>query len=262
MSAPEKPRAVRVFTLSEDGSVATPKVQERLVRLLLGHLDPDADLSGVRVEELAPSLRDAMTGTQWKRQRPVPNALLELHREIATRATQDRTFVTVHVDGDRPWSERKSGENERTLRGVFLEHLRRTLEQAFPKDTNTKAEERAERVERSLRRVLPIVPYYSIEAWLFQNTDELRACCREHPAAAASSCLERCDAWSNDRALLDEVRKPKEAVCVGSAANARLAGSLRRDAFNAACAASPSLAATVAEWRARDELTGVLASLR
>jgi hypothetical protein len=72
-------------------------------------------------------------------------------------------------------------------------------------------------------RLVPVIPYFEIEAWLYQNTRALRT--------AAEGCGERereatvalANAWEADRRALDEVPRPKDATCVRDGANDVLA---------------------------------------
>ncbi len=59
-----------------------------------------------------------------------------------------------------------------------------------------------------------------VEAWLLQNTvDAARICSEEHGEPAHLDAFER---FRADRALLDEIVKPKEATCLGSKHNRAL----------------------------------------
>ena len=75
-----------------------------------------------------------------------------------------------------------------------------------------------------LDRVREVVPYYSIESWLYQSTARLRELCQ----AGCGKHLDLIDQWEANRTLLDEVRKPKDQLCVGSTKNRDLAESISR----------------------------------
>jgi hypothetical protein len=66
------------------------------------------------------------------------------------------------------------------------------------------------------------MPFYSIEAWLFQHTTVAIRLCREKYQSHDVGVFET---WRQDRAALDDVEKPKEAVCLKSVHNLELAGS-------------------------------------
>jgi hypothetical protein len=79
----------------------------------------------------------------------------------------------------------------------------------------------AEDAETRLRRLFPVVPFYSIEAWLFQHTEVAVRLCRERYQGRDVGQFEE---WRQARTALDDVAKPKEAVCLKAAHNLECAG--------------------------------------
>jgi hypothetical protein len=77
----------------------------------------------------------------------------------------------------------------------------------------------------SSARLLLMVPFYSIEAWVFQNTQAGRRLCQEHEECKGQHAA-LFDAWEKDRTALDEIRKPKETICFKGKHNHRLAEGL------------------------------------
>jgi hypothetical protein len=71
-----------------------------------------------------------------------------------------------------------------------------------------------------MSRLLVLVPFWCIEAWLFQNGVEARRHCPDPEHA----CARRLDAWSAARDRLDEEPTPKELLCFTSRHNLALAG--------------------------------------
>ncbi len=71
-----------------------------------------------------------------------------------------------------------------------------------------------------IRRLRLIIPFYSIEAWLYQCSDVALDVCFRH-----YKCQDRpqIEAWREDRAILDEVFKPAEATCMRRSHNLELA---------------------------------------
>jgi hypothetical protein len=80
----------------------------------------------------------------------------------------------------------------------------------------------AEDTEVRLQRLFPIVPFYSIEAWLYQHTAVAICLCRDKYQGRD---VGRFEAWRQDRTALDDVEKPKETVCLKSSHNLECAGS-------------------------------------
>jgi len=71
-----------------------------------------------------------------------------------------------------------------------------------------------------MKRLMLIIPYYSIESWLFQNTDVAIRLCREKHSGKDVDVFE---GWAANRAKLDEEIKPKEMVCLRAKHNRELA---------------------------------------
>lgn len=70
-----------------------------------------------------------------------------------------------------------------------------------------------------MRRLRQLVPFYSIEAWLYQNTAEARRLCE----ASCGRHLDKIASWEAVRGDLDEEPQPKEQLCLRGEHNLRLA---------------------------------------
>lgn len=83
-----------------------------------------------------------------------------------------------------------------------------------------------------MARLCLLVPYYSIEAWVFQNTKHAIRLCQEH---YKGEDVERFREWQGRRELIDEVEQVKEVVCLKGKHNRELAGNAfpARDAYQA-----------------------------
>ena len=138
--------------------------------------------------------------------------LTTLWATIATRlATGD--FVFFHVDGDRRWSERASSEHAAKFDGIVRTRVRNVL--------RAKGVAPA-KVDALMGRLFAVMPYYSIESWLFQNTRTAIELCRTHHDGRD---VERLEAWALDRRAFDEIDKPKESLCLRDQHNLALARS-------------------------------------
>lgn len=78
-----------------------------------------------------------------------------------------------------------------------------------------------EEVDRLLTRLRLVMPYYSIEAWLYQHTLKAQKLCESRCGGAHVAAIQ---SWRKDRGLLDEIDKPKDTLCLGSSDNVLLAG--------------------------------------
>jgi hypothetical protein len=152
-------------------------------------------------------------GNQWK------NAAgrVDLVRDLATKL-RNGSFVIFHYDGDKPWAERPSDTDAQFNQQVRV-RVQQLLTGPEPR-RNTSTTTPTTDDPNAIDKLIVCVPYYSLEAWLYQATDAAVALCNEHHRRRDR---ERFLAWGEDRSLLDEVSKPKEATCLGSGKNEELA---------------------------------------
>jgi len=134
-------------------------------------------------------------------------------------------WAFFHFDGDRAWADRSSSENEAKFKERVWDRVRSLIrmhieERAKEAGENPLSERIDAQATQRMARLKRIVPFYSIEAWLFQNTKEAVRLCELHYSGRD---VEQFLEWEQDRLALDEVLKPKKAVCLGSKHNLELA---------------------------------------
>ncbi|HZI11963.1 MAG TPA: hypothetical protein VE153_16375 [Myxococcus sp.] len=243
MSSGSKLLSVMVLTedSGEDAYATVHALAKEMLKLLVLGVRTDR----VDFKPLAdPNARRAMHANLWKSTNRFdqPNITL-LIRSIATELLKDAGFVLYHIDGDRRWSQRESSENVREFDRRILQPIKAAIATRFP---GSAADER-------IKRLRLLAPFYSIEAWLYQNTREARQLCTEE---GCGSCGPKLDAWEANRASLDEVEQPKEALCLRDKHNARLAASSYP--ASAVDGAEASFAHAVMGLLECDELTSLL----
>jgi hypothetical protein len=223
-----------------DGHATIVAVVKRMLQLVV----PDYQTHRIGFEPKDEAAQRAVQGTGWKNANPKPEMVTAL-RTIATKLGRDDGFVLFHIDGDRTWAERASSENEAKFQPMVVDRVRRIL-RGRPGSTAADAEER-------LRRLLLVMPFYSIEAWLFQHTAVAIRVCREKYQGRD---VGRFEAWRQDRTKLDDETKPKETVCLKSAHNLECAGAgyPAQEVFDA----GRSYAACVLRLQQCAELTALL----
>jgi uncharacterized protein YjiS (DUF1127 family) len=152
-------------------------------------------------------------GNAWRSQRSHHEHLrVKLRRLLADQLLKPEGFVLFHFDGDRPWSRR----SESTTTRQFEEHVRAQVITMLSSYNIREAFVR--------ERMHTLVPFYSLEAWIYQNTDTAIALC-------SASCSQEQRAkhrpnwikYSEDRSLLDELDRPKDTLCLGDNHNQELA---------------------------------------
>jgi hypothetical protein len=195
-----------------DGHATILAVVKRMLRLVV----PDYQTHLLGFEPKDPQAQAALQGTGWKNKSKDPKAQFDRTmalRTIATKLGRKDGFVLFHIDGDRTWSERKSSENVELFKERVIEIVRTILIHLLPCSVQD--------AELKLRRLLPVIPFYSIESWLFQHTDVAIGLLsdRYHGRDVAKFEL-----WASDRTALDDVKKPKEEVCFSDVHNLDCAG--------------------------------------
>lgn len=201
---------VRFLLLTEDSGREAHDTHEALVHAMLRLLAPGYDRRALAIEPANDAQRDAMRGNVWDsrsdRQRRVA-----LVRSIATRICESNLHIVLfHYDGDRPWSDREACPRHAVFERMIVTPVRQIVGERRT----------AEQVERALARLVTVVPFYSVEAWLYQNATVAKRLCEEHHRGEH---VEVFRAWRDDRAALDELHQPKRSCCLSDKYNRALA---------------------------------------
>ena len=233
--------ALRVMLLTEDSGEDAHEVLRHVVERALRAAQDNLDMEQVEVLPRTQGSRQAMQFLSF-RARKAHRARVDLARELVDRLTDDGapTFILVHVDGDRTWAERVDPP---THVAEFREHI-------LPGVRNGLAQLGV--LERS-EHLLFVVPHYSIEAWLYQNTPRLRALYAKAPADHPN--LVDLDAWKHNPGALDEVPGPKDRLSIHDRHNLDLARTLPGGKL---MAVGKSFTATVLHLRACEPLVRAL----
>jgi hypothetical protein len=206
-----------MLVLTEDRAGDSHKTLVALVKRMLLLVDGRCGTHRVRFEPSNAGAQVAMHGNLWKstdeRNRPKRVILGKAIAEKLMEGGECPGFALFHFDGDRAWGDRASCENIPHFE-TFVQRYVEPLVVAILKK-NGREHEATARMSR-LRR---LTPFYSIEAWLYQNTIEARRLC----AATCGKHLEVITAWEGNRGALDEISKPKDVLCVKDRCNHELA---------------------------------------
>jgi hypothetical protein len=210
-----------LLLVSEDGAKDTQETLESLTKHLLRLVDSNYHSSQVRIEVLKdPQALSAARANRWQSQAPKDRIMqIALVRSLTTWLTTDEdAIILYHMDADIPWSESKAGKivPKIDLLHQFLLVKLRSIVPARPNEKNT-----YQALERSLtERLILIMPYYSIEAWLYQNTKLVRQICKRDDQERHAQTIMQ---WEQDRGILDDLSQPKNAICLSSRHNCDLA---------------------------------------
>lgn len=195
-----------VLVLTEDGGTRASETIELLVKKLFRYLDPNCATHRIEFDPSEDDARAVLAANQFKNSEHQFFRLL--HGYIATQLMRPNHFVVHHVDADRKWSERarRPSENAAAVGRDILAHVRVRLRAWF-----SDAE-----IDGLMTRYFTLVPYWELEAWLYQNTDRALQLCRH---AANCRCPELLSEWRADRSLLDDVAHPSDQLCLGKRHN-------------------------------------------
>lgn len=204
-----------VLVLTEDTGEDAHATVSAVARKLLLLLEPGLDVKRISFSRADERGRAGMGFNCYNSSNPRDHGKkVSLAQAIATHLliADLPTAVFVHIDGDGPWSGRHPEhlcDNVRCFNDDIRERVRALL-------VRRGCSER-------LEHLALLVPFWSIESWLFQNTRVALELCRKHPRYASAVPL--FEAWRDTPAALDEYERPKNAVSFGSKFNQELAES-------------------------------------
>lgn len=204
-----------ILLLTEDSGGHAIAVLHALSKKMLRLVEPMADVERVGFDPIEEKVRVAMNANAWKERGPKGDRKrLDLRQSIATRLAHEDGlgFVLFHMDGDCRWADSQGGTKAENLE-VFRKLLLPGIEALLLK---------IGRPER-INRLVMVVPFWCMEAWLYQNVDEaLRIYKKHHPDAHEDIALFD-QTWRADPATLDEVEFPKRRVRIRDQYNLSLA---------------------------------------
>lgn len=245
---------LRFVLLTEDTGRDADAVLRAVFRSVLRLLEPDLDSRAVSLappEEEAKAVRAVVRPDAWRGRGPgTRDRFILLARYIATKLRLADTFVVFHFDGDRAWGRSGTSSNTADFDRIVSNGVRHAFG-AIGREGD---------LEACMSRLLRVVPFYSMEAWLYQNTTAAADICRESPCGGAH--VAQYEAWAAERGALDEVEQIKDREdlqCLKDQHNARLAKGFP---YEAVYAANKSFTATVDLMLASPVLMESLASLR
>ncbi|MGB1275270.1 MAG: hypothetical protein ACPG77_05920 [Nannocystaceae bacterium] len=192
-----------ILVLGEDSGKDAPKMLRKLVGTMLRLVEPQVQTQRVRFSPVDPEAQAALRSNTWKstKQRDRVHKV-RLFRTVARKLAEQDGFVFWHVDGDTAWSQRVKSENYKKFESLARQGVRGALQSPVRGPVPNEVQ-----VIRQIKRLICIMPFYSIEAWLFQNTDVVRRLCRKYYQDRG---LEQVLEWENQRSLLDEIIKIKK----------------------------------------------------
>jgi hypothetical protein len=206
-----------ILLLTEDTAKNAFCTLQSIAKELLKLVDSSTQTHRICFEPLPPNEVEAVQAVQaniWKSTKARDrNKQVSLVRYMATKLVEGG-FVLFHFDGDKTWADKSSSENVRQFNETLCARVKLRIQETFQEKKRTDA------VEPFMTRLLPVTPFYSIEAWLYQNTRVAKELCEEAHRGEHTDDFEK---WERDRALLDEVSAPQKECCLAGMHNPMLA---------------------------------------
>ena len=206
---------VSILVLTEDSGKHAHGTMVALCKKMLQLVEPACQTQRIEFEPAKAGARHVVNGNGWKSAKK-HRELVDLRRTIATKLGEPGGFVFFHTDGDCAWSRR--GPND--VRDTFEARIAGPLRNLLLTGGERRQPMSAPEVEVLLARLRLLVPFYSIEAWLYQNIDVAIELCHAHHGGKDTDRLAR---WRECRHELDELRKPKDELCLQDRHNKELA---------------------------------------
>lgn len=197
--------ALRILALSEDGAHDAHAVLVALAKPMLKIVVPGVDTRRERLQfdEASVDARRATRANLWRSRNeddePYIRALkraIVAHLLIVDDEGRPAGFVFFHYDGDVPFSLAATSDARRhwnDFRSSIAQQLR-----AFRKEADDSA------IERILKRLIAVEPFYCIESWTYQHTQVAKEICRR----GCGKHQAEFDSWASDRGRLDEIARP------------------------------------------------------
>ncbi len=138
--------------------------------------------------------KDIMKANLWTDKKP-GNKITSFKRKLNSYINDTNTYVFWHFDGDKKWKDSKLGKSTK-----ILDQFQKFVEPIKSRNKDL------------IDKIFLLVPFYSIESWLYQNDNALKKLDKK----AVSEILEM------DDSNLDEIFKIKENFKLGSEANFEL----------------------------------------
>lgn len=201
-----RPFVARILVLTEDHY---PEPLRGLVRVMLRLVQPNHDEKLIDVQGDHSDAQEAAQANQGKSRRKAGHQRrVAIARAIATEIFTESNFVFYHVDADRTFGAPREPKPENVL---FFENILIVVRQHIEALKQQHGDTRS--TDEIINRIRLLLPYYSLEAWLFQNTRIGRELCQKHHRAQHVGTFNE---WEQNRSSLDEVEKPKDACCLNA----------------------------------------------
>jgi len=204
-----------ILIFSEDSAKEASPTLRLVVLQMLGLVDSESQSGITKIEPGDELHNPAVHANFWKsKEQRDHKKIADLVMYTGEMLASGR-FVLFHVDGDCVWRKRRRCDTEKRFQKVIGARVRQVVGMAKP------VKEGRIGLDECMQRLVLIMPYYSIEAWLYQNTKVAVALCHRHHQGLHADKFAH---WEQHRDELDEAEKVRDTVCLHSKHNLELAG--------------------------------------
>ncbi|MCP4137822.1 MAG: hypothetical protein GY754_43070 [bacterium] len=149
---------LKIIVVTEDSSKDSFGVLKNIINSILKNTTENFQ-SQVLEYEYPDKHTDVMNGNRWQEKRPreFSKKITDFKRQITSYLMEEYTYIFWHFDGDQKWKDSKEGAR--------CTHISKFQKFFGPI---------SEQVSGAMEKVLFITPFYSIESWLYQNTQKLK----------------------------------------------------------------------------------------
>lgn len=244
-------RELSVLVLTEDTGDDAHATVRALVEKVLFLLEPGLDRQQLRFDRATERARAGMGFNCYKsagQRDHGKKADLALAIARYLRVEGRDAVVFVHIDADGPWSTRDQTHLCDNARRFTKEIVHRVAGFLAADARRTQRDE-----THRLQQIALLVPFWTLESWLFHNTREALRICQDPKYRDDAQHFEL---WQRSPHLLDEHERPKTTIRFGAKYNLRLAS----EGFPAGRLHQLGLSFTAAVEAARPALAPLLAT--
>lgn len=217
---PQKtPPKLHILLLTEDSGANGFDTVKEIVRHSLLHCNPSTQTHLITYTPANDSAKQALRANNWKNK--THRNTVDLLREMATHVAKDVGPIIFHYDGDTAWDQRSESANTQKFQEIILSRLCLFL-QSMPNKHGSKYS--SEDAEELVKNVIQMVPFYSIEAWLFHNQEQLKSIYREiYTGQNTEQDQKTLQHWQDKPTILGNTDQPKEQLSIRDEYNLQLA---------------------------------------
>lgn len=161
---------VNVLIITEDTGKGSFELFRNLINSILREIITDFQSQLIEYVRIDARHSEVLSGNSWMQKRPrnkkLRDSIYRLKREIIQYLLGKQAFVFWHIDGDMKWCEfTKKGSC------LNLEKLNDFLA-PITAELDTHRNNKAPNLPKD--KILKLLPFYSVEAWLYQNSAALQ----------------------------------------------------------------------------------------